>query len=62
MVYTHFILKGFDDITSAKKLEEMAVGFFNGFTKKTSAKGDLRPRTGLIITANRPFSENQRYS
>lgn len=55
-----FIL-GIDDIKSAKKLEELAVEFFNGFTCKTVQGGEARPKTGLIVTSNCPFAENQRY-
>ena len=40
----------------------MTVAFFNGFARKTSCKGEMRPKTGLIITANCSFSENQRYT
>ena len=43
------------------KLEELAVGFFNGFTRRTISGGAVQPKTGLIITSNCSFAENQRY-
>lgn len=56
-----YAFAGIDDIRSAKKLEELAVDFFNCFTRKTVAGGELRPRTGLVITSNCSFGDSQRY-
>ena len=35
---------------SWKKIEEIAVEFFNGFTKRTVGKGALKPESSLIVT------------
>lgn len=37
------LLTGIDDIVSRKKMEEISVEFFNGFTKRTIGKGALKP-------------------
>jgi hypothetical protein len=49
-----------DDLKSSLKMEELAVEFFNGFSKTTLSGGTTRPKTGLVITANETFANNQR--
>ena len=51
---------GIDDIKSAKKLETVAVQFFNGFSHNTVSKGCQKPRTSLLVTSNQPFVESER--
>lgn len=53
-------LEGVDDIKSAKRLEEIAVEFFNGFTKRSVSSGEIKPRTSIIATSNCSFSNSQR--
>lgn len=51
---------GIDDIKSVKKLEDLAVDFFNRFVRKTISRGEQCPKTGLVVTANCSFSDKQR--
>lgn len=51
---------GIDDIRSSKKLEAIAVQFFNGFSHCTLSKGVQVPRTSILVTANQPFSDQER--
>ena len=53
---------GIDDIRSCKKLEAIAVQLFNGFSHTTLARGLQQPRTSLIVTANQPFCDQERYT
>ena len=49
-----------DDINSAKKFEELSVELLNDFSIATLLGGEIKPKTGIIITANSPFTETQR--
>ena len=50
-----------DDINSAKKFEELSVELFNDFSTTTLLGGEIKSKTGIIITANSPFAETQRF-
>lgn len=45
---------------SKKKMEEIAVEYFNGFTKRTLSAGPVTPRSSLIVTSNKSFSDSPR--
>ena len=60
MTHYIYIYIGIDDIRSAKKVEAIAVQFFNGFGHNTASSGLLKPRTTIIITANSPFCDSER--
>lgn len=49
-----------DDVRSAKKIEEIAVEFYNGFTKRSVACGEVKPKSSVIATSNCPFSTSER--
>ena len=51
---------GLDDCTSSKKVEMIAVQFFNGFSHVTVSKGTQKPKTSILLTANQPFTDTQR--
>ena len=53
---------GVDDIRSAKKLEDIAVEFYNGFTKRSVSNGEVKPRTSILATSNCAFSNSERYT
>ena len=57
-----YIHAGFDDIRSARKMEELAVGFFNGFAFQTVTRGAITPRTTVLVTSNQAFTETPRYT
>ena len=50
-----------DDVDSAKKFESIVVQFFNQASYTTNARGELKPRTSLIISANQPYTHSERY-
>jgi len=50
-----------DDVDSAKKFECIAVQFFNQASYTTNARGELKPRTSLIISVNQPYTHSDRY-
>ena len=43
-------------------MEEISVEFFNGFTRKTVGRGAIKPKTSIIVTSNKAFSESQRFA
>ena len=45
-----------DDIQSARKMEEISVECFKGFTKQTIGKGTLKPLSSLLVTSNQHFA------
>ena len=45
---------------SEKKMESIAVQFFNGFQHNTVSKGVQIPKTSLVVTSNQPFVSNER--
>lgn len=47
------------DVNSEKKLEDLVVQFFHGFSHMT-VKKEAKPRTGLIITSNSAFANTER--
>ena len=55
------LIQGIDDIRSAKKAENIAMQFFNGFFHNTISKGEHKPRTSVILTSNNSFDTSERY-
>ena len=47
-------------IALTKKIEEIAVEFYNGFTKRSVACGEVKPKSSVIATSNCPFSTSER--
>ncbi len=54
-------MTGIDDIVSHRKMEEIAVEFFNGFTKRTVGSGAVKPKSSLIVTSNQSFAASPRF-
>ena len=50
-----------DDVDSARKFESIAVQFFNQAAYTTTTRGELKPKTSLVISANQPYTHSDRY-
>lgn len=62
IIILNICMIGVDDIRSAKKLEDIAVEFYNGFTKRSVSNGEVKPRTSILATSNCAFSNSERYT
>lgn len=50
-----------DDISSAAKMEEIAVTYFNAAGHTTVAGGTVHPRGTVLLSSNKSFVESDRY-